>query len=199
MAKSYEQDFPSLQWPELRLALLIVDAALAGNSRLLPDGEACTCGVGDDVDVIVDGNVRVPVHRAGCAGSPDNSPALRPAEPIAEWHDRYRDELTAFPILRQLLIEKPKEGVDAIYDWADLKTAEATALAMHHAGFQLGPIAKLLSRQESAVRQLILNGVWKLERALRMMAPVDGEPHCEICRDARAISVQAGIQARRMA
>lgn len=184
MTESYEQDFPSLQTAEMRLALLIVDAVLAGNSRLLPDSEACTCGVGDDVDVVVDGKVRVAVHKPGCAGGPEMSPALRPPEPVVEWPERYRDELVAHPVLRRLLTVDRRNGVDAVYDWAGLKPAEGDAVAMHHAGFRLGEIAERLQREDSAVRQLIKNGVWRLERMLRLSGGVTGAPHCEICLEA---------------
>ena len=185
MSKSYEQNFPTLESAETHLAALMVEAVMGdGNTDLLPDGEPCTCGVGDEDDIIR-GKLRPRIHHTGCAGRPEKSAALRAPAPVIEWHERYRRELIAFPVLRKLLIAKPKDGVDAVYDWADLKPAEATALAMHHAGFQLGPIADLLKRQETAVRQLIQNGAWKLDRALRLIGPLETEAHCEICQQAR--------------
>jgi len=185
VSKSYEQNFPTLESAETRLAALMVEAVMGdGNADLLPDGEPCTCGVGDEDD-IVRGRLRPRIHNTGCAGRPEKSAALRPPAPVVEWHERYRADLSEFPVLRSLLVKKPKDGVDAVYDWAGLKPAEANALALHHAGFELGPIADLLERVEPAVRQLILNAAWKLDRSLRLMAPLAAEAHCEICREAR--------------
>lgn len=185
MTKSYEQSFPTLESAETRLAELMVEAVMAdGNADMLPDGDPCDCGVGDEDDV-VNGRLCARIHHTTCAGRPDKSGALRPPAPVVEWHERYGADLSAFPVLRSLLVKKPKDGVDAVYDWAGLKPAEANALALHHAGFELGPIADLLERLEPAVRQLILNGAWKLDRSLRLMAPLAAEAHCEICTEAR--------------
>lgn len=190
---AYAQEFPTAQSPEVQLAELMVEAVMGeGNADMLPDGDPCTCGVGD-ADDMVDGKPWPRIHHTDCAGGASRSAALQPSPPVSDWSERYGADLRTFPVLRNLLVDKPKDGVDGVYDWADLKAAEADGLAMHHTGFQLAAIAVKLARQESAVRQLIRTGAWKLDRALQLMAPLPIAAHCEICQEARD-SLFAGLR-----
>lgn len=177
MTKTYEQHFPTLDSPQMRLAQLAVEALMGAGGRMMPD---CSCPDDQCIKVWCEHGIA-----RACPHLAEDEPMLQPPEPVIEWHERYRVELVRYAPLNRM---KPNVGVGPVYEWAGLKRAEGDAVAMHHTGFKLATIAAQLDREETAARQLIVNGVWRIERALWLAGGlVGGIAHCEICGEAKEL------------